>query len=64
MATPEEKIAQSTIIMKQLLEVLPVDKVVEFRITAIKLHQQQLELIDKILTDKGYKETVEEPIND
>jgi hypothetical protein len=56
MATKEEKVAQSTLLMEQLLRVLPVDKILEFRATAITLHKQQLELVDKILADKGYVE--------
>jgi len=64
MDTSDAKIAQSTAVVRKLLEVLPLDKVIEFRVMAINLHKQQLALIDEILEKKGYKDPNVEPIND
>ena len=48
----EERTSKSTALIKELLENLPVPMIVDFRKTAVKLHQQQLDLIDKVLADK------------
>lgn len=56
---PEERIAQSTTLIKQLLEHLPVEKILEFRESTIQLHKNQLALIDEMLQSKGYVKSSE-----
>jgi predicted house-cleaning noncanonical NTP pyrophosphatase (MazG superfamily) len=60
-ATATERIAKSTEMVKNLLDKMSVEAILQFREDAKRLHAQQLEVITEILKSKGHIEGPPEP---
>ncbi len=53
-ANPQERINQSTKVIIDLMERLPIKDILHARETLIKVYQEQINSIDEILKKKGY----------
>lgn len=54
MENPQARLAKSTEMIRQLLEALPVEAIIQYREQMVKLQAQQLILVDEILKKKGH----------